>query len=271
MLKRSTFWYTRMTLLHALILWSLPDDVHEDQPIRGHGADPRGQVREWLALADGQREHPLVAAAGRLAVRALQTRRPERFLWIDEAGVASEVGTEVSSPGEQRVHNLWIPPSTGWSTLDPAAQQPLADVLVLAVLGERGYRPKDLFRLLELCGPENCRLPSCLSRDRTRLDPVRAVERTSQPGSNCTDECGMRMCPYPAKVENLRVEFSEVFCVHQHDLLRAWQPRSWLFLRFRREAPWQRKVPVAGLRRFWDEMGDRARDVNPEDMDASGH
>ncbi|MET9648274.1 NACHT domain-containing protein [Streptomyces syringium] len=271
MLKRSTFWYTRMTLLHALTLWSLPDDVHEDQPIRGHGADPRGQVREWLALADGQREHPLVAAAGRLAVRALQTRRPERFLWIDEAGVASEVGTEVSSPGEQRVHNLWIPPSIGWSTLDPAAQQLLADVLVLAVLGERGYRPKDLFRLLELCGPESCRLPSCLSRDRTRLDPVRAVERTSQPGSNCTDECGMRMCPYPAKVENLRVEFSEVFCVHQHDLLRAWQPRSWLFLRFRREAPWQRKVPVAGLRRFWDEMGDRARDVNPEDMDASGH
>lgn len=123
----------------------------------------------------------------------------------------------------------------------------------------------------DLCGPESYRLPSYLSRDRTRLDPVRAVERTAQPGSNCTDECGMRMCPYPAKVENLRVEFSEVFCVHQHDLLRAWQPRSWLFLRFRREAPWQRKVPVAGLRRFWDEMGDRARDVNPEDMDTSGH
>ncbi|MBT2385302.1 NACHT domain-containing protein [Streptomyces sp. ISL-11] len=265
MLKRSTFWYTRLTLLHALTLWALPDDVHEDQPLRGHGADPGGQVREWLTRDDGQKDHPLVEAAGKLAVRALQTRRPERFLWIDEAGVASEVGTEVGRPGEQRVHNLWIPPSTGWSTLDPAAQQLLADVLILAVLGERGYRPKDLFRLLERCSPEGRRLPSCLSRDRTRLDPVRAVERTSQPGSNCTDECGMRMCPYPAKAENLRLEFSEVFCLHQLDLLRAWQPRTWLFLRFRREAPWQRRVPVAGMRRFWDQMGDRARDVNPGD------
>jgi hypothetical protein len=50
----------------------------------------------------------------------------------------------------------------------------------------------------------------------------------------------------------------------QRDLLKAWQPRSWLYLRLRREARWQRAVPVAGMRRFWDEMGERARDVNPE-------
>ncbi|MFI9240453.1 NACHT domain-containing protein [Streptomyces sp. NPDC053079] len=269
MLRRSTFWYTRLTLLHALTLWALPDDVTEAQPIRGQGADPRAMVREWLALPEGQEEHPLVKAAGELAVRALQTRRPERFLWIDEAGVASEVGTEVGPPGEQRAHNLWIPPSTGWSTLDPIAQQLLADVLLLAILGERGYRPKDLFHLLDRNCPGNTRLPSCLSCDRARLDPVRAVERTAQPGSNCTDKCRMKMCPYPAKAENLRLEFSEVFCLHQGDLLRTWRPRDWLFLRFRREAPWQRKVPVAGLRRFWDQMGDRARDITPGASDSS--
>ncbi|GAA1935128.1 NACHT domain-containing protein [Kitasatospora viridis] len=272
LLKHSTFWFTRLTLLQALTLWALPDDVNADQPMRGHGSDPRGQVREWLTL-DGphQEEHPLVKAAEKLAVRALQTRRPERFLWIDEVAVASSVGTEVGLPGEPRAHNLWIPPSTGWSTLDPTAQQLLVDVLLLVVLAERAYRPKDLFRLLELMSREQERiqLPSCMDLDRTRLDPVRGAERTSAPGSNCTDKCRLRMCPYPARVEALRVEFSEVLCLHQRDLLRRWQPRSWLYLRFRREAAWQRGVPVAGLRHFWEQMGDRARDVKPDSTDAA--
>jgi hypothetical protein len=265
LLKQSTFWYTRLTLLQALTLWALPDDVTGPHQIRGKGADPKGQVKEWLALREGQREHPLVKAGGKLAVRALQTRRPERFLWIDDADMASRIGTEVSAPGVPRFHNLWIPPSTGWSSLDPAAQQLLADVLLLLVLGERGYRPKDLFRVLERVS-ESPKLPSCLSRDRSRLDPVRAVDAAAQPGDNCADDCGMKMCPYPGKAEKgLRLEFNEIFCLHQRDMLRAWQRRSWLYLRFRRESPWQRKVPVAGMRRFWDEMGERARDVSRED------
>ncbi len=271
LLKQSTFWYTRLTLLHALTLWSLPDDVNADQPIRGRGADPRSQVKEWLSLGEGSREeHPLVEAASKLAVRALQTRRPERFLWIDEAALASRIGTEVGLPWEQRAHNLWIPPSTGWSTLDPAAQQLLADVLLLLMLGERSHRPKDAFRILELRSLAPTEMPSCLRRDRTRLKPVRGAERLSQPGSNCTDDCRMRMCPYPAKVENLRMEFSEVFCLHQRDLLKKWQPWAWASLRFRREAAWQRKVPVAGMRRFWDQMSDRARDIDPDDTER-GH
>lgn len=267
LLKYSTFWYTRLTLLHALTLWSLPDDVMADQPLRGHGSDPKGQVREWLSLGEGsqrsRKEHPLVAAAAKLAVRALQTRRPERFLWIDEATVASSIGTEVGLPGEQRAHNLWIPPSNGWGTLDPTAQQLLADILLLMILGERSYRPKDGFRHLDLCSREPTQMPSCLLGNRTRLDPVRGAERASQPGSNCTDDCRLKMCPYPAKVENLRMEFSEVFCLHQRDLLKKWQPSAWASLRFRREAPWQRAVPVAGMRRFWDQMSDRARDIDP--------
>jgi len=265
LLKQSTFWYTRLTLLQALTLWALPDDVTGPHQIRGSGANPKGQVKEWLALPEGQNEHPLVKAAGKLAVRALQTRRPERFLWIDDADMASRIGTEVSAPGVPRFHNLWIPPSTGWSSLDPAAQQLLADVLLLVLLGERGYRPKDLFRVFERTSPKSPKLPSCLSRDRSRLDPVRAVDAAAQPGDNCADDCGMKMCPYPGKAEKgLRLEFNEIFCLHQRDMLRAWQPRSWFYLRFRRESHWQRKVPVTGLRRFWDEMGERARDVSRE-------
>ena len=261
LLKRSTFWYTRLTLVQALTLWALPDDVSTPQRIRGHGADPRGKVHEWLRMGPGHEEHPLVREAGRLAVRALQTRRPERFLWIDDASVVSQIGTEVGAPGEPRLHNLWIPPSTGWSSLDFKAQQLLADVLLLLVLGERDSRPKDLFRLLDRFIRTQPKPPSCLTRDRTRLDPVRAVESDVQPGDYCRDDCELRMCPYPVKAKNLRVEFNELFCLHQRAMLKTWQPQSWLYLHFRREAPWQRHVPVTGMRRFWDEMGERARDT----------
>jgi hypothetical protein len=269
LLRRSTFWYTRLTLLQALTLWELPDDVTEDQPMRGHRSNPEGKIDEWLALDRHQQEHPLVKAAGRLAVRALQTRRPERFLWIDEVGAAGQIGTEVGRPGEQRAHNLWIPPSTGWSTLDPQAQQLLADVLLLLGLGERGYRPKDLFRVRNRDLHERARLPSCLSRDRSRLDPLRPMARACEPGTNCTDECRLKMCPYPNKVEHLRLEFSEVFCMRQRELLMSLRWRDWCYLRFRREARWQRGVPVANMRRFWADMGDRARDAG-RDEDSAG-
>lgn len=264
LLRESDFWYTRLTLLQALTLWALPDDVSAPRPIRGHGSNPRALIREWLAPDREHPEHPLVEAAGRLAVRALETRRPERFVWIDEVSTASEVGTEVSSPGEQRAHNLWIPPSTGWSSLDPTAEQLLADVLLLVELSERGYRPSDLIALYESAKHEWSRLPSCLSRDRSRLRPVRAVERDVQPGDNCTDDCRLRMCPYPAKSPPLNFEFSEVFCLRQRELLRWCQPRAWLFARFRRESPWQRKVPVSGMRQFWEQMGRRACDAAPD-------
>lgn len=259
LLNNSTFWYTRLTLLQALTLWELPDDVNAPQYTRGHGADPKGKVEEWLRMDTPHEEHPLVKEAADLAVRALQTRRPERFLWIDEANVVSQIGTEAGAPGEPRLHNLWIPPSVGWSSLDFKAQQLLADVLLLLVLGERDSRPRELFSLEGRLSREQ-ELPSCLSRDRTRLDPVQAVESGAQPGDNCRDDCKLKMCPYPVKTNNLRVEFNELFCLRQRSMLDKWRPKAWLYLHFRREAPWQHRVPVTGMRRFWDEMGERARD-----------
>ncbi|MGP8303588.1 NACHT domain-containing protein [Streptomyces inhibens] len=266
MLKHSTFWYTRLTLLHALTLWELPDDVAEPQSIDRPSSDPRGQVDHWLALGRHQQEHPLVRAAADLAVRALRTLRPARFLWIDDVGVAAEIGTVMGRPLEQRAHNLWIPPSIGWTTLDTDAQQLLADVLLLMMLSERGYRPKDLFRALAHSAADPLlRLPACLSENRRRLDVLRAVGFAQQPGSNCSDECSLMMCPYPAKVENLRLEFSEAFCLHQRDLLKTWQPRAWLHMRFRRQAWWQHEIPISKMRQFWEDLCYRARDVTQED------
>lgn len=253
MLKRTRFWFTRLTLLHALTLWDLPDGVTVTRPAQGQGSDPEAQVRQWLALPDGEEQHPFVEEAARLCVWALKTRQPERFLWIDESGVAAHVGSQTAPQGEARKHQLWIPPSTGWSTLHPRAQQLLADVLLLLNLAERGDWPKDrLRRLRHTARPD---LPPCLTRDRSPLDPGRTVVRTaaSLAGSNCRDDCAFELCPYPPKgLDGHRVELSEAFCRAQSSLLS----RSFLHP----QAPWQRRTDVAGLRRFWERMGQRAQD-----------
>lgn len=255
MLKRTRFWFTRLTLLHALTLWDLPDGVTVTPPAHGPGSDPAEQVRQWLALPNGEAQHPFVEEAAQLCVWALETRQPERFLWIDESGVAAHVGSQTAPHGEARKHQLWIPPSTGWSTLHPRAQQLLADVLLLLNLAERGDWPKDrLRRLRHTARPD---LPPCLTRDRSPLDPGRTVVRTaaSQAGSNCRDDCAFELCPYPPKgLDGHRVELSEAFCRAQTSLLT----RSFL----RPQAPWQRRTDVAELRQFWERMGQRAQD-NP--------
>ncbi|WP_031079583.1 NACHT domain-containing protein [Streptomyces sp. NRRL S-118] len=253
MLKRTRFWFTRLTLLHALTLWDLPDGITVTRPAHGPGSDPAEQVRQWLARPDGEREHPFVEEAAELCVWALETRQPERFLWIDESGVAAHVGSQTAPRGEARKHHLWIPPSTGWSTLHPRAQQLLADVLLLLNLAERGDWPKDrLRRLRHTARPD---LPPCLTRDRSPLDPGRTAVRTaaSQAGSNCRDDCAFELCPYPPKgLDGHRVELSEAFCRAQSTLLS----RSFV----RPQAPWQRRTDVAELRRFWERMGQRAQD-----------
>lgn len=284
MLKHTDYWFVRLALLHALTLWALPDDVTEGQPRRGHGASPARQVRQWLQQTANPKikrkrrdEHPLVRAAGKMARQALQTRRPDRFLWIDEAGMASQIGSGTSSPREWRMHNLWIPPSRGWSTLDPSAQQLLADVLVLLILTEeRGDRPKDaLLRLEDAYSGEQNALPPCLAKDRTPLDPRQALvgeTPRSLPGSHCVDGCAFQFCPYPPKGPQCRTELNELFCIHQHSMLKRFQFQAWRSLRFRRRARWQRKTTVANLRRFWDEMGARARnrDLKEASSDARG-
>ncbi|MET7378793.1 ATP-binding protein [Streptomyces sp. NPDC005526] len=282
MLKHTRYWFARLVLLHALTLWALPDDVSRGQPRRGHGASPARQVRKWLEQTPDpayrhkrRKEHPLVEAGGKLARQALETRRPDRFLWIDEAGTASQIGSESCSPLEQRMHNLWIPPSRGWSTLDPSAQQLLADVLVLLILSEeRGDRPRDARdRLEHAYSGEHSLLPPCMARDRTPLAPRQALVGAaprSLPGSNCVDGCVFEFCPYPPKGPQCRTELNELFCIHQRSMLNTAQFQAWRSLRFRRRARWQRKTPVANLRRFWDEMAARARNRSLKDASSRG-
>jgi hypothetical protein len=210
-----------------------------------------------MLVPDGRAEHPFVVEASRLTVLALETGQPERFIWIDESGVVARVGSRPAHPGVRRKHNLWIPPSTGWSALHPHALRLVADVLLLLNLAERGGHPSDRDRRLQKTHRND--LPPWLAGERSPLDPARTVGMalTSEPVSNCTAGCPFELCPYPPKNEgSYRVELSEAVCRRQQALVREGWGR-------RRAAPWQEALP-GDLRRFWKQMGQRAQ---PSELD----
>lgn len=270
MLKKARFWFTQLTLIHALCLWEMPDpgmswDDKTGRPGIGsnaansqahrHGANPEATVGHWLEVARNGK-HPFVAAAGKLAVEALKTRHPERFLWIDESGIVSSVGSRAAQPTKDRKHHLWIPPSAGWAALDPRAQQLVADVLLLLNLAERGEGPDVIDQRLRRVTSND--LPLCFTRNRNPLDPKTTVGGLSRaPGANCIDGCPHRLCPYPPYgVQPYRSELSEAFCRGQQTLLNRGL-----------SAPWQ-TIPRADLKRFWAQMADRARGVSTDhDLD----
>jgi hypothetical protein len=256
MLKDSDFWFTKLTLLHALCLWSLPDSSGSTSRDR-RDIDHQALVRHWLRSGSGRPEHPFVAEASKLAVLALETGQPERYIWIDESTLAAKIGSRPANPAAPRKHNLWIPPSTGWTALQPRAQQLLADVLLLLNLAERGAHPSDRNRRLRRTDRND--LPPCLAGDRNPLDPTRTVgmARSSEPGSNCKHGCYFELCPYPPKGEvSYRTELSEAFCRRQLALVSGASLR-------RRAAAWQHALPRE-LQQFWRQMGQRAQ---PTDMD----
>jgi hypothetical protein len=272
LLRRSGFWFSQMTLVQALGLWALPDlSEGAGRPVPGPStrgvrqSDVRARVRRWVEIAGDLRDegreprdqgnapstHRFVVEAGELVIKALETSRPERFMWIDEHGVTSKIGASAINPAELRKHALWIPPSMGWSALDRRAQQLVADVLLLLNLADRGENAR--LREERLSRANRRDLPLCLAGDRSPLDPNRkiGVVGGSQPGKNCPGDCEFDLCPYPPKGHvSYHAELTETFCRRQQNLLDH-SPR-------RRTASWQ-EPPRPHLRKFWGEMGKRAR------------
>ncbi|MEU5534683.1 ATP-binding protein [Streptomyces sp. NPDC020362] len=284
MLSRARYWYSQLTLIHALCLWKLPDALGETS-LGDSRAVPKGDasriVGRWLGMAGSKRDprsikfgdigsdgrerlHPFVAEAAELGALAIETGRPERYLWIDEKGAMENVGSASCNPSAPRKHNLWIPPSAGWSALHPRAQQLLADVLLLINLAEREGDPDEVDARLEKANQTI--LPPCLTKSREPLHPDRTVGRADDaaPGSMCMPDCPFEMCPYPAKGQQQRAEFPEIFCRQQQALLRPYRRwrLSWLlwWLRnpVRHQAAWQdtRKKELIG---FWGAMAMRSR------------
>ena len=273
MLEHARFWFSRLALVQAMCLWVLSDpDLTREGSIapphdgRGRlrriatterrGSDPAALIDHWLSSPLGGREHPFVAEARDLAVLAIEKRQPERFIWIDESGVVSKIGSRPPPLEAHRKHNLWIPPSMGWSALHPRAQRLVADVLILLNLVERGDDlPADRERRLRHAKRDD--LPACLAGTRAYLDASRTVGTVEipAPGARCKDGCAFDLCPYPPKgpSQTYRVELSEAFCRRQQVLIGRWPWPLGV-----RTASWQGAVP-SELKHFWMEMEERAR------------
>jgi hypothetical protein len=274
MLKSARYWFSQLTLIHALTLLNLSESK---QPWDKYGARPEAIVQHWLDVAGRERSdradradrnlahgarfvpHPFVSEAALLCVLALKTERPQRYIWIDESGVVGQVGSRnLSKMEQQRRHRLWIPPSAGWSALNGRAQQLVADVLLLRNLAERGDLPHDRERRLRRSNRGD--LPPCITHYREALEPALTVGTAVSivPGVSCVDGCVFELCPYPPKGVQPRVEMSEAFCRRQLTLL----DRS-LRHPLTRQAPWQ-QMAASHLSRFWMEMADRARGARPQ-------
>ncbi len=278
MLRDASYWFSELTLIQALTLWAMPEGDQmpgERRRRRRHdsahslpSANPDQTVERWLDIVadkesdrrdrSSRRVHPFVEAAADMANRALAVRRPGRFLWMDESDVVSRVGAGLPKlpPSSARRPRLWIPPSMGWSALDPEAQQLLADVLLLLNLTERGDTAHDAEGRLRRASRHD--LPPCLTKDRRPLRPLLTVGRAGvdRRGDSCLDGCKFQLCPYPPKgLQHHRTELSEEFCRRQYRLVRRYlRP---LHLR-RRTARWQ-GMTAGRLRVFWMQMAERAR------------
>src|SRR5258706_11133236 len=90
MLKDSHFWFSRLTLLHALCLWSLPDGPGPQSRDR-RDIDHQALVRHWLGFGRGGAPHAFGRSARQLAGLGLQTGQTERIIWIDGKGGAANV------------------------------------------------------------------------------------------------------------------------------------------------------------------------------------
>lgn len=264
MLKNARYWFSQLTLMHALCLLNLSDLAK--QPWDKYGAKPEAIVQHWLDVAGrerpdhagsaGQRAqpHPFVREAARLCALALKTGRPQRYCWIDEAGVVGQVGSRnLSATTVQRQHRLWIPPSAGWTALNGHAQQLLSDVLLLLNLADRGEAPHVLERRLRRSNRLD--LPPCITNYREALEPGLTIGTAAPlvPGSSCVDGCAFELCPYPPKGAQPRSEMSEAFCRRQQTLLTPELRHP-----FSQQAPWQ-QMTAGQLSRFWQVMADRAR------------
>ncbi|MES4900770.1 MULTISPECIES: ATP-binding protein [unclassified Streptomyces] len=242
--------------------------------------DPVRAVARWLSMTGtaldtpplarhGHRRHadkllhPFVAEAGDLVTLALETKHPERFIWIDESQAIDNVGSTPADPDRYRKHHLWIAPSVGWSTLHPRAQRLIADILVMLNLSERAGSPDEAEERLRRANKNT--LPPCLTHDRRSLHPERSVGRADvdEPGSTCLPTCQFRLCPYPPKSGKTQTEVEEPFCRQQQALLHSryrWRPPAVS----RCTAPWV-GIPVRQLRDFWEKMANRNRKSTDEE------
>jgi hypothetical protein len=277
LLGSTTWWYTQVSLLQALALWSL-------DPATAQATDLHDPVAGWK---EGAR-HPYVKAAAKLADEAIVDSllagrnsggpTPGHFIWIDEPGVAAKVGSRSAVTDMTATEGLWISPSAGWHTLKEPARQLVGEILIylnLTEVGESrtggtdGNSPDDVVARREKrrqdVRDEEATLPPCMVKAGhggllAKNDPAARAAGSKAP---CT--CGLGLCPYPARDEPpFRGELGETFCREQQRIssgIRGTVP-EW------HEQPFFRNRFHSTVAEFWVSMEKRARALNEKSLSA---
>jgi hypothetical protein len=138
LLERSTFWYARIVLLHALCLSCL-------RTVEGEKT-ATGAIRARLADDD---EHPFVREAARLCLRAVRERDWTRYVWEDESALIGQSASALR--GETAVL--------------------LGDLVLLLNLTEQGPT-KEVIEERKDRTYVRGGLPYCLSKSRNRSEQI---------------------------------------------------------------------------------------------------
>lgn len=174
LLQRSTFWYARIMLVHAVCIRAIRDA----RANAGAAAELRKVTRN--------NPHPFVAAAVTLGERAMRDNDFMRWIWEDEIAAITGSGT----------------------TLDDDTTRLLADVVLLLNLTEQGdptdrenreARKNETYR--------RAGLPYCLAHSRTRDELFEACPTRECPFDLCP-------YPSTADRALGRGQFSAAFCLH---------------------------------------------------------
>jgi hypothetical protein len=273
LLRASNWWYTQLTVLQALALWCLEIDQRR-----------RLELTRLIWEFAGSDRHPFVRRTARLCKEAVKAplvgapaakKGPAHYIWIDETGVVTRIGSRAAIPDPFSDSGLWIPPAVGWHTLAWPARALVADILVYLNLIEGGdaattaglpptldpktarSRARDERR--QRVADAGLRLPDCLAHGPERKRLLRPAEDLDGDSPPCGKECcPFRLCPYPDRSERpFRGELSEMFCRDQKRILRARRRR----LRRREYAALlpvpSKHTPAGRLTKFWTTMEKR--------------
>ncbi|MFF9815387.1 ATP-binding protein [Streptomyces sp. NPDC014006] len=305
MLTCSRYWYSQLSLLHALCLWELPDTVgratnsgvpngHRNHPAprtTGLTADgdaassspmePMRSVTRWLTMAGSAHETP-AAHNG-----APHERHAEKVLhpFVAEAGDLVTLALETGHP--ERF--IWIDEheatnNVGSTPADPERYRKhnlwIAPSVGWSVLHPRAQRLlADVLVMLNLTqgtgSPDDIEerlmlsnrddLPHCLTHDRTRLHPERSVGRADRDESRTT-------CLSPCEFRLCPYPPQAGRAQTEMAELFCRQQQALLHSRFRWHLPAVSRhtapwvsIPVKELDAYWEEMANRNRKTTDED------
>lgn len=304
MLTCSRYWYAQLSLLHALCLWELPDnighttgsgsangnhrrttrratDLRTDRDVASGGPmEPMRSVTRWLAMAGSAHETPSPNGAA-------YERRADKVLhpFVAEAGDLVTLALETGHP--ERF--LWIDENgaidnVGSTPADPERYRKhnlwIAPSVGWSILHPRAQRLlADVLVMLNLTerngSPDDIEerlklanrnnLPHCLTHDRSRLHPERSVGRADRDESHTT-------CQSPCEFRLCPYPPQAGQAQTEMAELFCRQQQALLHSRFRwhlpavsrHTAPWV-SIPVSELDAFWEEMANRNRKTTEDD------